>query len=130
MYMNNIGTKIKRIRELRNFSQEFVGHKIGISQCNYARIESNKVAITPERLQKIAEALNTTESVIKDFDENIIFNINQGDNSSAGPNCSVHNYQISPEIKGLYEDKIKLLEEKIKVLEEKLNNKVQYFRNQ
>jgi transcriptional regulator with XRE-family HTH domain len=128
--MENIGKKIKSIRELRNFSQEFVGNKIGISQSNYARVESNEVAITPERLQKIAEALNTTESVIKDFDENIIFNINKGDNSAAGPNCSVHNYQISPEIKGLYEDKIKLLEEKIKVLEEKFNNKVQYFRNQ
>ena len=123
--MEYIGRKIKRIRELRNFSQEFVADKIGISQSNYARIESNEVAITPERLQKIAEALNTTESVIKDFDENIIFNITQGDNSAAGPNCSVHNYQISPEIKGLYEDKIKLLEEKIAMLEERLNNKVQ-----
>ena len=120
--MEYIGRKIKRIRELRNFSQEFVADKIGMSQSNYARIESNEVAISPDRLQKIAEALNTTESVIKDFDENIIFNINQGDNSAAGPNCSVHNYQISPEIKGLYEDKIKLLEDKIAVLEEKLKH--------
>ncbi len=118
--MKNLGTKIKKIRELRNFSQEFVAEKIGTSQSNYARIENNEVSITPDRLQKIAEALNTSESVIKSFDENIIFNITQGDNSAAGLNCSVHNYQISPEIKILYEDKIKLLEEKIALLEAKL----------
>jgi transcriptional regulator with XRE-family HTH domain len=121
--MNNIGSKIKKIRELRNFSQEFVADKIGISQSNYARLENNEIAISSERLQKIAEALNTSESVIKGFDENIIFNITQGDNSAAGPNCAVRNYQISPEIKSLYEDKIKLLEEKIAHLEDKIKNK-------
>jgi transcriptional regulator with XRE-family HTH domain len=121
MSMNKLGTKIKRIRELRNFSQEYVAEKIGMSQSNYARMENNEVAITNEKLEKIAEALNTSDSVIKNFDENIIFNISQGDNSAAGLNCSVHNYQISPEIKSLYEDKIKLLEEKISFLEEKLN---------
>jgi len=119
--MNKLGTKIKRIRELRNFSQEYVAEKIGMSQSNYARMENNEVAVTNEKLEKIAEALNTSDSVIKNFDENIIFNISQGDNSAAGMNCSVHNYQISPEIKSLYEDKIKLLEEKISFLEEKLN---------
>ena len=121
MIMNKLGTKIKRIRELRNFSQEYVAEKIGMSQSNYARMENNEVAITNEKLEKIAEALNTSDFVIKNFDENIIFNISQGDNSAAGLNCSVHNYQISPEIKSLYEDKIKLLEEKISFLEEKLN---------
>jgi len=121
MNMNKLGTKIKRIRELRNFSQEYVAEKIGMSQSNYARMENNEVAVTNEKLEKIAEALNTSDSVIKNFDENIIFNISQGDNSAAGMNCSVHNYQISPEIKSLYEDKIKLLEEKISFLEEKLN---------
>lgn len=120
--MTNIGTKIKRVRELRNFSQEFVAEKIGVSQSNYARMESNEVAISPERLQKIAEALNVEESIIKTFDENIIFNITQGDNSAAGPNCTVHNYQISSEIKILYEDKIKLLEEKIDYLQKQLSN--------
>lgn len=122
MNMKTIGNKIKKIRELRNFSQGFVAEKIGISQSNYARIENNEVTVTPERLQKIAEALETTEAVIQEFDENIIFNITQGDNSAAGPNCSVHNYQISPEIKALYEDKIKLLIEKISYLEEQLKN--------
>lgn len=117
----NIGTKIKRIREIRNFSQDYMAEQLGISQSNYARMEGNEVAISEERLKIIADILNTDENVIKRFDESIIFNITQGDNSAAGPNCSVHNYQISPEIKVLYEDKINLLVDKIKHLEEILS---------
>lgn len=122
MNMSKIGTKIKKIRELRNFSQEFVADKLGMSQSNYARIENNEVTVTPDRLHRIAEALNTSETIIEGFDDNVIFNITQGDNSAAGPNCTVHNYQISPEIKALYEDKINLLNEKIAYLEERLRN--------
>jgi transcriptional regulator with XRE-family HTH domain len=122
MTMDKIGTKIKRIRELRNFSQEYVAGKIGISQSNYARIESNEIALTPDRLTLIADVLNTSEDVIRTFDENVIFNITQGDNGASGVNCTVHNYQISPEIKTLYEDKIKLLEDKI-ILLEKMNSR-------
>jgi transcriptional regulator with XRE-family HTH domain len=115
--MENVGTKVKRMRELRNYSQEYVADKIGISQSNYARLEKNEVAISDERLGLIAEILGTTPEAIKAFDENIIFNITQGPNSAAGMNCEVHNYQISPEIKQLYEDKIRLLEEKIQLLQ-------------
>jgi transcriptional regulator with XRE-family HTH domain len=117
----NIGTKVKRIREIRNFSQGYMAERLGISQSNYARMENNEVAISDERLLIIADILNTDENVIKRFDENIIFNITQGDNSAAGPHCVVHNYQISPEIKVLYEDKINLLVEKIQMLEEALS---------
>lgn len=115
--MENVGTKVKRMRELRNYSQEYVADKIGISQSNYARLEKNEVTISEERLKAIAHVLGTTEDAIKAFDDSIIFNITQGPNSAAGLNCEVHNYQISPEIKQLYEDKIKLLEEKILTLQ-------------
>jgi transcriptional regulator with XRE-family HTH domain len=123
--MENVGTKVKRMRELRNYSQEYVADKIGISQSNYARLEKNEVAISDERLKAIAHVLGTTEDAIKAFDDSIIFNITQGPNSAAGLNCEVHNYQISPEIKQLYEDKIKLLEEKILSLQSELKNRIQ-----
>ena len=117
MQQDNLGIKVKRMRELRNYSQEFVAEKIGVSQSNYARLEKNEIAIIDERLKLIADTLGTTPDAIKAFDDSIIFNITQGPNSAAGLNCEVHNYQISPEIKQLYEDKIKLLEEKIQLLQ-------------
>jgi transcriptional regulator with XRE-family HTH domain len=111
-----IGTKIKKLRELRNYSQEYMAIELGMSQSNFARIESNEVGVTDERLNHIAEVLGTDIDSIKNFDDTIIFNITQGNNSAAGLNCQVHNYQISAEIKKLYEDKILLLEEKVAYL--------------
>lgn len=115
--MIQIGTNIRRFREIRSYTQGYMAEKIGISQSNYARMENNEIAVSPERLTKIAEILNTTEERISNFNENMIFNITQGANSASGNNCTVHNYQISNEIKKLYDDKILLLEEKVRVLE-------------
>ncbi len=115
--MIQIGTNIRRFREIRSYTQDYMAEKIGISQSNYARMENNEIAVSPERLAKIAEILNTTEERISTFNENMIFNVTQGANSASGHNCTVHNYQISTEIKKLYDDKILLLEEKLRILE-------------
>ena len=115
-----LGHKIRKMRELRNLTQEHLATKLGISQSNYARMESNDVSIPDKRLQELAEILQTTPEAIRSFDEGIIFNITQGDNSSAGQHVTVNNYQISPELQKLYEDKIRLLEEKIIFLEDRM----------
>jgi len=116
----SIGNKIKKIREFKNLTQEHVANKLGLSQSNYARIEKDEVKITDTRLKQIAEILQVSEVDIKNLDETLFFNINNGSHYASGQNYTVNNYQISPEIQKLYEDKIKLLEEKIQWLEENL----------
>ena len=128
MYLSNIkkplmytnGNKIKKVRELRSFTQEYMADKLGLSQSNYARIENNEVKLSEERLEKIAAILETTVDAIKGFDENIIINITNGQHSLNGQNSVVNNYQIDSIIQKLYEDKIILLEDKIKYLEQQL----------
>jgi transcriptional regulator with XRE-family HTH domain len=115
--MIQIGTNIRRFREIRSYTQGYMAEKIGISQSNYARMENNEIAVSPDRLKKIAEILDTSEERISNFNENMIFNITQGANSASGHSCTVHNYQISTELKKLYDDKILLLEEKLRILE-------------
>jgi transcriptional regulator with XRE-family HTH domain len=115
-----LGHKIRKMRELRNLTQEYVATRLGISQSNYARMESNDVSIPDKRLAELSEILQTTPEAIRNFDETIVFNITQGDYGSAGQNVTVNNYQISPELQKLYEDKIRLLEEKIIFLEERV----------
>jgi transcriptional regulator with XRE-family HTH domain len=112
-----LGNRIRRIRELRNVTQEYMAQRLGISQSNYARMESNEVSIPEGRLLQIAEILETTTEAIRKFDDALIFNITQGDHSSAGQHVTVNHYHISPELQKLYEDKIRLLEEKIIFLE-------------
>ncbi len=116
--MRNVGAKIRKIRELRNLTQDYVAGRLGISQSNYARIEKGNVGISEERLQQLAEILRTTTKNIEGFDEQVVFNTS-GTHMHAINNVeeSVNHYHISPELKQLYEDKIKLLEEKITHLE-------------
>ena len=57
--MNNTGFTIKRIREQRGYSQEFMASKLDITQATYARIESQEIKISIDRLQKIADILDT-----------------------------------------------------------------------
>ncbi|WP_051291198.1 helix-turn-helix domain-containing protein [Pedobacter glucosidilyticus] len=119
--MQSAGKKIKKFRELRNFTQGYVAERLGISQSNYARIENEDISLSEERLLKIAEILDTDKESILGFDDKYVFNFNNNQHSTN--NGIVHQYQISPEIKKLYEDKIKLLEDRVKELEERLISK-------
>ena len=56
-FITNIGTNVKKIRELKHISQEYMSGKLGISQASYSRIESGSIIPKTERLQKIADIL-------------------------------------------------------------------------
>ena len=60
----NIGTNIKQIRELKNFSQEYVAHELGVSQASYARIESGTIIPKIDRLERIADILEVDLSTL------------------------------------------------------------------
>lgn len=49
--------KIKSIREQKGMSQEDIALELGISQSAYAKIESQKVKITVDKLLQIAKIL-------------------------------------------------------------------------
>ncbi len=54
--------KIRQLRNEKNFTQEFVADKIGISQSHYAKLENGNVKINLGMLQKIADALEINVS--------------------------------------------------------------------
>ena len=57
--MKNTNLNIKRIREQKGYSQEFMATKLNISQASYARLESEETKLSIDRLQKIADILET-----------------------------------------------------------------------
>lgn len=69
------GTKIKKIRELKNLKQEFIANELGITQQQYSEIERNNVDIKESRLRDIAKILEVKPEDILTFDETRIFNI-------------------------------------------------------
>src|SRR5882757_5752531 len=52
------GQKLRLLREFRNYSQEYIAEKLGITQHAYSRIENNLTKLTAERLEKLAAILN------------------------------------------------------------------------
>ena len=52
------GTVIKQMREMRNYSQQYVAKKMGISQNAYSKIENNITQLTVTHVKQISEILD------------------------------------------------------------------------
>jgi transcriptional regulator with XRE-family HTH domain len=52
-----VGNKIKKIRELKNYTQEFMANELSMSISNYSKIERDEISITLDRLEEIAIVL-------------------------------------------------------------------------
>ncbi|MDR0828877.1 MAG: helix-turn-helix domain-containing protein [Prevotellaceae bacterium] len=81
--MNNVGVKIRKLREERNVSQEFMADKLKINQSSYGRLEKSDSRLTVPRLLEIADVLNISVSVLFGEKATQIIKENNGDNAQA-----------------------------------------------
>ena len=107
-----IGHKIKKLRELKNLTQEHMAKSIGVSQGSYSRMELGESEITYSKLEKISEELGMKPEDVIAFNESLVFNVM---NNQTG-NGLVINNQISDNEKKLYDQQINLLKEEISYL--------------
>jgi transcriptional regulator with XRE-family HTH domain len=63
----NIGLNIRKLRELRNYTQSYLAEQLGISQRAYSSIESNTSNLSFGRLSLIADILNINMDDIVNF---------------------------------------------------------------
>jgi len=70
----NIGNNIKQIRELKNYTQEYVADEIEVSQSTYSRIENGTAPIKIDTLQRIAEVLDVDLNTLLSTTNNFHFN--------------------------------------------------------
>jgi transcriptional regulator with XRE-family HTH domain len=66
--MDRIGNRIKRLREMKNYTQEYMANNLNISQNSYSRIENETVKLTTDRLQKISEILEVPVEYLVNLD--------------------------------------------------------------
>ena len=55
--IRSVAHNIRKIREFRNYTQEYLAMKLGISQNAYSKIELGYTRLTLERLIQIAQIL-------------------------------------------------------------------------
>lgn len=70
--MEEVATKLRRIREIFGYSQDYVANQMGISQPAYWQKESGKRMPSEERFGQIAELYNLTVQDIKSEELNTV----------------------------------------------------------
>lgn len=103
-----IGQKIKKFREIRNFSQRALADELQIAQTTMSKMELDEIDIPFKRLEQIAEILKVRVLDIVAFDEQtFITNYGQQNNLSVtGDNHIHHDKELLTELKKQYEARI------------------------
>lgn len=118
--MNNIiGQNIRKYREIKGYSQEYIAHELKINQASYGKLENNTTKITVDRLFEIAKLLEADLAEILELDKQTVYNVY--DNQNAIGHQQVEN--LHQENKEIYQELIKAKDEQIALLKEILQKK-------
>lgn len=119
--MNNLISKnIRKYRELKGYSQEYMAHELDITQASYAKIENNTTKINVERLFAIAKVLEMDAGEILELNKQTIYNQEIKENSVG--HQQVQN--LHQDNKEAYEQIIKAKDEQIALLKAMLRQYV------
>lgn len=114
----SIGNNIKKMRELKNYTQAYMASQLDLSIGGYGKIERDETDVTLSRLNEIAKVLGTSLATLLEFNTSNIFN--HYDNKNILQNTLFQNQQMLNE-KGLGE-LIEKLNEEIKKLKKSIAN--------
>lgn len=109
----NIGLKIRKLRELKGFSQEYMAGRLSVSQRAYSKLERNETKLDWNKITEISSILEIKPMDLVSFDDNLIFN-----NCSQSGKINVQNNHTDEKLIGLYEKRMKKLEEEVRFLRE------------
>ncbi len=70
--MSSMGTKIRKLREIREYNQDYMAVKLGISQEQYSYIENKQKNIPTEIIETIALLLGVSEEFLNNFDSQMV----------------------------------------------------------
>jgi len=109
----NIGTKIKKLRELKNLTQEHMASVIGVTQSAYSRLELGETEITYSKLARIAGELGMKPEDVIAFNESMVFNVMH---NQTGNGLIIQNNTLVNEERDLYKLQIETLKEEVAYL--------------
>ncbi|MCK6649034.1 MAG: helix-turn-helix transcriptional regulator [Bacteroidia bacterium] len=116
-----LGLKIKKVRELKGYSQEYISTQLGITQNSYSKIERGETKLNVNKLMDICKILEIDINTLLNFDEKMIFN-----NCTQSGNFGENNtfvFNTIDKIQELYEKIIQSKDEEIARLNSMLKNK-------
>jgi transcriptional regulator with XRE-family HTH domain len=122
----SVAQRVKKVRVEKNFSQDYLAKKLGLSQKAYSKIENSESKLNVETLVKIAEILDTP--ITNFFDESSRPIVNDYSNRTGGDNIIYKNI-YNEKTEDLYnqllkakDDIINAKQSEIEVLKKTLSN--------
>ena len=113
---DNNAKNIKKYRELKGFSQEYMAHQLNVNQYTYAKMENSSTKITIDKLFSVAKLLETDVSEILNLKNQTIYNQDLKDNSVG--HQQVEN--LHQQNKEVYQELLKAKDEQINLLKEQI----------
>jgi transcriptional regulator with XRE-family HTH domain len=115
---SNIGDKIRKVRELKGFTQDFMAGQLEMSQRSYSKIENNDIKLDWGRIEAISKILQIEPIDLVSFDDSLVFN-----NCTGSGKAHIMNNYFPDELKKSYEDRIAHLEQEVLFLRGLLDEK-------
>lgn len=109
----NINENIKRIRELKEYTQEYMALMLNITQTSYNRIEKGKSPLSCDKLEEIVSIFEMDLISIIKFESSLY------KSDFIKPKVSLEQCDLS-KIETLYRDKIALLEKLLAITDREL----------
>lgn len=113
----DIGGKIRKIRTLKGFTQDYMAVQLEISQRAYSKLENNEIKLDWSRIFDIAKILEIDPVELVSFDDSLIFH----NCSQSGKQHTFNNFPV--ELKEQYENQIAHLQEEVLFLRRQLEDR-------
>ena len=114
---DTIAKNIRKHRELKGFSQEYMAHQLNVNQSTYAKMENSSTKITIDKLFSVAKLLEADVSEILDLKNQTIYNQDLKDKSVGHQqveNLYQENKEVYQELRKAKDEQIALLKEQIR----------------
>jgi transcriptional regulator with XRE-family HTH domain len=116
---NSIADLVKKTRYEKNYSQDHIAKKLGITQKAYSKIENNETKLNVDTLTRIAEILEVDVASFFNSSEKPV--LNDFSTRTGGDNVIYKNNSIE-KIEELYKEIIKAKDSEIETLKVLLKN--------
>lgn len=101
--------KIRQLRELKGFSQEYMAQKLAMSQRSFSKLERQETRLDWARIEEIAAIFEMNPIDLITFDDELVFN------SSKKTGTTLYS-RLPEKLIEQYEKRIQNLEEEVRFL--------------
>ncbi|MFM2268051.1 MAG: hypothetical protein RL757_1492, partial [Bacteroidota bacterium] len=119
----HIANNIKKVREFKDLTQEYVAQQLNISQVAYSKMERGETEISMSKLEQISKIFEVSITDLVNFDEKrVFFNITENKDQSTINAALILNNGLIEKERAMYEEMIKQLHSEITYLKKILDS--------